>query len=45
MTNQEEIKLILQHIQVNKLMSDPSNPAPNGCYREDHIRDDSADKD
>jgi len=35
------MKLILQHIQVNNLMSSPSNPTPNGHHREDHIRDDN----
>jgi len=46
MKDQEHIKLSLQYIQVNNLISDPSNPTPNGRrHREDHIRDDSADQD
>jgi len=46
MTDQEEMKLILQHIQVNNVMSsDPSNSTPNKHHREGHIRDDNADDD
>jgi len=44
-TNQEQMKLIFQHIQVNNLMSGLSNPTSDGHHREDHIRDDGVDED
>jgi len=44
-TDHEQMKLAFQHIQVNNLMSGPSNPTPDEHHREDHTRDDSANED
>jgi len=39
------MKLILQHIQMNNHMPDPSNPTTSGHHKRDHITDDSAKED
>jgi len=37
----EQIQLILQHIQMNNLISDSSDPTTSDRHKAKHIRDDS----
>jgi len=41
MKDYDHMKLILQHIYVNILISDPSNPTLSGHHAENHIRGDN----
>ena len=41
----EQMQLIIQHIQINNLISGSSNPTTSGHYKGDHIRDDSLEED
>ena len=41
----EHMKLILQHIQMNNLMLGPSDPTISGHHKGDHITNDNAEED
>jgi len=41
----EQMQLIIQHIQMNNLISGSLDPTTSGHHKGDHIRDDSSEED